>query len=92
MSDKKYNSIQYDSLEEKDSSLKEIREALIGWTIVEVGITLGGVYKSGTFKGDHFNTEGGLTLLLAKKNKRRKVILGYTELGEWLENVEEIKE
>lgn len=29
--------------------------------------------------------EGGLTLILSNGSVRKKVILGYTELGEWLE-------
>lgn len=32
--------------------------------------------------------EGGLTFILEKNGVRSKVILGYTELGEWIEDVE----
>jgi hypothetical protein len=61
-----------------DSSEKcddEISEALVGWTTERVCLTRG--------------VEGGLTFYLAKDNHKRRVILGYTELGEWLEACED---
>lgn len=71
----------------------EIKDALLGWTIVSVGVTKEYVSKSTTqFIGKPPQShegyvEGGLTLILQKDGAQRKVILGYNELGEWLEYV-----
>lgn len=81
----------------QDIASPDIKEALIGWRIVDVGIT---TQYTSYLPGDHepsihnpvpreytASVEGGLTLLLEKDGQQRKVILGYTELGEWLEHV-----
>jgi len=66
-----------------------IKDALTGWTVVSVGMT--NKYHAETIHGEYDATvEGGLTLILHKNGMLRKVILGYTELGEWLEHMEEI--
>jgi len=59
--------------------------------IEEVGYTEEKIYgKDSLFAGHVYKIEGGLTFILNKNGKRTKVILGYTELGEWIENVEEL--
>lgn len=52
---------------------EEWRDTFIGWTIKDV--------QRDTI------TEGGLTFFLERDGEERRVILGYTELGEWLEDV-----
>lgn len=82
----------YSDMHDGDDSTDEIRKAIKGWTIVNVGMTTGAEYiKDGKPNGSAW-VEGGLTLILERNGKKRKVILGYTELGEWLEHVENIKE
>lgn len=77
----------------------DLKHALVGWRIVEVGITREYTSRQTSPQSaedaqsslfglpESFTTtvEGGLTLILEKDEQRRKVILGYTELGEWLE-------
>jgi hypothetical protein len=77
----------YGPLKGGDNYTQEIRIAMIGWTILAVGKTESKKYEDGE-KG---MIEGGLTFMLEKDGKRRKVILGYTELGEWLEHKEDLK-
>lgn len=77
----------YGPMEEGDEDIKDITEALLGYTVVGVGKTE--TYKTKDWEG---HVEGGLTLMLEKDGKKRKVILGYTELGEWLEYAENLKE
>ena len=78
----------YGPIVDGDEYTDEIRLALAGWKIVGVGHTE--TYTSDwTKKG---KVEGGLTLILERGVETRKVILGYNELGEWLESVEDIQE
>ena len=73
-----------------DTAGQEFKEALVGWTVISVGMTRGCRIK--TSNGEHdTEVEGGLTLILHKSGMLRKVILGYTELGEWVEYVGEIE-
>ena len=60
---------------ERTEAYSDLRNALEGWTIAEVEITVG--------------VEGGLTFHLERGVQERLVILGYTELGEWLEYLED---
>ena len=60
----------------KDSHPFEFME---GWTIIQVCKTLE--------KTDGYMMEGGLTFFIEKDGKKKRVILGYTELGEWVEDV-----
>lgn len=73
-----------------DEAGEEFKDALVGWTVVSVGMTnrYHCTTNHGAYDGD---VEGGLTLILHKNGMLRKVILGYTELGEWIEHVEEIE-
>ena len=58
--------------------MKEFKKAFVGWTIYEISMS--------------DVKEGGLTFHLSKPDgMTRKVILGYTELGEWIESVEDEK-
>jgi hypothetical protein len=79
-----------------DEAHPSFKEALVGWTIVSVGLTK--EYTSrrvGTSDDILFpeaitgDVEGGLTLILKKDNVLRTVVLGYTELGEWIEHMED---
>lgn len=70
----------------------EWKETLSGWTIEDVGFTKQLTYEDGRFAGNKSSVEGGLTLILKSPiGRRKKVIIGYTELGEWLEHEEELK-
>lgn len=64
----------------------EFEKCFKGYTIKSVGITNDGTYNN----GDPRTLEGGLTFILTDGKHEKKVILGYTELGEWIEHVEEI--
>lgn len=74
----------------EDSIDTEIKEALMGWTILSVGKTEKATYETARFGRMEGIVEGGLTLTLTKDGNLRRVILGYTELGEWLESVQEL--
>jgi hypothetical protein len=54
--------------------MKTIRDILIGSIITDVGLTV--------------DVEGGLTFkFITKENKQGKIVFGYTELGEWCDNL-----
>lgn len=59
--------------------------ALQGYTIQEVGMTntVTRVYDGVEYPNRRL--EGGLTFILTNGTSKKKVILGYTELGEWIE-------
>jgi hypothetical protein len=78
----------YGKMVKGDTHIAEIRKAINGWTVVAVGKTE--TYKDESDREFPYNgyVEGGLTLMLYKDGVERKVILGYTELGEWLEHME----
>jgi len=73
-----------------DTAGQDFKDAFVGWTVVSVGMT--GVYAWDAGNGQTYDgrVEGGLTFILHKNGMLRKVILGYTELGEWIEHQEEI--
>ena len=79
--------IVYDKMLDID---QEFRDALVGWSIVAVGMTKKCTWETNEGKKYDSTVEGGLTLVLHKNGMLRKVILGYTELGEWLEHIEEL--
>jgi hypothetical protein len=56
----------------------DFKKSFIGWTIEDVKMA-----KS----NEHYSLEGGLSFVMKKGNDRRLVVLGYTELGEWVESV-----
>jgi hypothetical protein len=85
MTDKK---VTYDAM--LDLGDDEIRNALVGWTVAAVGLTKGCGRTYGDGQVHHSQVEGGLTLILYKDGMLRKVILGYTELGQWLEYLGEL--
>ena len=74
----------------EDSAGPEFNDAFVGWTVISVGMTK--EYKRLDIRGTEYSgdVEGGLTFILHKNGMIRKVILGYTELGEWLEHVGDI--
>lgn len=41
---------------------------------------------------DHNVCEGGFTIEYIKNKQKFKLVLGYTELGEWVETLEEIND
>jgi hypothetical protein len=47
-------------------------EDLVGATVVDVGMTMAR------------RVEGGLAIDYEKDGEKRRVVLGYTELGEWI--------
>lgn len=65
---------------------KEFIEVFQGWTIDVVGMTEEYEAKSWGVS----RVEGGLTFILKKGTIKKKVILGYTELGEWIEHEEKL--
>jgi hypothetical protein len=69
---------------------QEFKDAFEGWTIESVGMTQ--EYQVIKDRNDDYAysgyVEGGLTFILVKDNTRKQVILGYTELGEWIEDEE----
>lgn len=68
-----------------------IEQAFVGgWTIKSVGMTRAYECVPSLFPGYHC-VEGGLTFVLEKNGQVKKVILGYTELGEWIEHIEILK-
>lgn len=69
----------------------DFKKAFEGYKILEVGMTTHYI-PAPYYPGDKpwkSIVEGGLTFILEKDGKKRKVILGYTELGEWIETIEE---
>lgn len=58
-----------------------VKDAFEGWTILEMGMT----EKKDDSCGKNRSIEGGLTFILQKGELKKRVILGYTELGEWVE-------
>lgn len=70
----------------KDGDSKDF-QSMEGWTIKEVGMT--DYYEASWGKG---NVEGGLTFIIEKDGVKKKVILGYTELGAWVESEETLSE
>lgn len=60
-------------------------EFLEGAVIEQVGITKTGTYTGTIATGQKRYIEGGLSMIVNKDGKRERVILGYTELGLWLE-------
>jgi hypothetical protein len=68
----------------EDSELYE--RAFLGWTVIGMGFTE--TYKSAS--GWEGRIEGGLTFVLKKGRKKKRVIFGYTELGEWIEAEEDL--
>lgn len=83
------NKVTYSPME--DTAGTEFSDAFVGWTVVSVGMTK--EYSRLDHQGTEYSgsVEGGLTFILHKNGMLRKVILGYTELGEWLEHVEDIE-
>lgn len=79
---KKYSDIDYLIDKEFIDYLidKEFKDAFIGWTVVSMGMTE--KYFNDNYEG---RVEGRLTFILKKDNQVKKVILGYTEIGEWVE-------
>ena len=74
----------------------DITKALEGFTIISVKHTYDvkrHYFDDDTGKEDIYEgyVEGGLTLILTNGIIKKKVILGYTELGEWLEHEEVIE-
>lgn len=72
---------------------KEIAKALTGFKIESVGLTTRverHCFDDDTKEEEIYNSrvEGGLTLILTDGKIKKKVILGYTEIGEWLEHEE----
>jgi len=67
---------------------KDIKDALLDKKILLVGTTHRVTRDVGNDEYEGY-LEGGLTLVLEDKNGiKSKVILGYTDLGIWLENEE----
>jgi hypothetical protein len=68
----------YTRLPEFRGKLKALRddmkglEDLVGATVVDVGMTMAR------------RVEGGLAIDYEKDGEKRRVVLGYTELGEWI--------
>lgn len=67
---------------------QEYKEAFEGWKINEVGMAGEHEYFANGEWSDSY-VEGGLTFFLEKDGKKRVVILGYTELGEWIEFIKD---
>lgn len=70
---------------DKQWFIDDMTKTLVGWEITDVSFTKG--------------VEGGLTLTVRQplsiyspdlKERVRKVVLGYTDLGEWIESVEDL--
>lgn len=76
---------EYSGFEEADP---DIVEAFKGWTITKVYMTKDVKRTSHPFSRGTYDShvEGGLTFDLERAGESRRVILGYTELGEWLED------
>lgn len=73
-----------------DNENPSFNEFFVGWSVVSVGKTEFYYWESKEGKKYDSTVEGGLTFILAKNGMLRKVILGYTELGEWIEHCEDI--
>jgi hypothetical protein len=69
---------------------QDFKDAFAGWSIVSVGMTKDYTWETAEGHKHDSSVEGGLTFILQKNGRVRKVILGYTELGEWLEHIEEL--
>lgn len=73
-----------------DTAGQEFKDAFVGWSVVSVGMTGHYTWEAGDGKTHDGHVEGGLTFILHKNGMLRKIILGYTELGEWIEHQEEL--
>lgn len=73
---------------------EEYKKAFEGWTIVEMQFCGRVEDFSKTFPNSPYprvgSVEGGLTFVLERDSVRKRIILGYTELGEWIEDEREL--
>jgi hypothetical protein len=73
-----------------DHESQDFKDFFVGWSVVSVGKTEFYYWESKEGQKYDSTVEGGLTFILHKNGMFRKVILGYTELGEWIEHCEDL--
>lgn len=84
----------YNIYKEMTKATEEISKALVGFKIESVSMTK--EVDRHVFEEDLFGNvehliydsmiEGGLTLILSNGTIRKRVILGYNDIGEWVED------
>src|SRR6266516_2661445 len=70
---------------DKDGTVKQLKEELIGSEIINIGFPNCSIAGKNKYKRDNITLEGGLTFEYVKDNVKKRICIGYNELGSWIE-------